>query len=87
MTAISLSDLLASALSLPKEDRASVAKKLIESLDDEDDLVSEEEAEAAWAVELERRARQVEEDLNAGRPVGRTWEEVRAELFKQSKRP
>ena len=44
------------ALSLPPEDRAKLAQKLLLSLD----TLSEEELEQAWLVEADRRARELD---------------------------
>ena len=44
------------ALSLPPEDRASLAQKLLLSIDS----LSEEELEQTWLIEAERRARQLD---------------------------
>lgn len=65
-------ELLREALSLPVEERADVAAELLASLDD---VGSEDVArvEAAWAAEIERRARRV----MAGESAGIPWEEVR----------
>lgn len=65
-------ELLREALSLPVEERADVAAELLASLDD---VGGEDVArvEAAWAAEIERRARRV----MAGESAGIPWEEVR----------
>ena len=75
-------DLLREALTLPVDERADVAAELLASLDDvgaEDPA----EVEAAWAAEIEKRARRV----MAGESQGIPWEEVRnraeAELRKR----
>jgi putative addiction module component (TIGR02574 family) len=74
-------DLLREALSLPVDERADVAAQLLASLDDED--VATEDIEAAWAVEIEKRARRV----LSGQSEGIPWEDVRrradAELRKR----
>jgi len=59
------------ALKLGPDDRASVAVELLDSLD----VAPEEKAdvEAAWAVEIERRARRV----LRGDSGGTAWDEVR----------
>ena len=44
------------ALSLPPEDRAKLAQKLLLSLD----TLSEEESEQAWLIEADRRAREID---------------------------
>ena len=74
-------ELLREALALPVDERADVAAQLLASLDDED--VATEDLEAAWAAEIERRARRV----LAGQSEGIPWEGVRrraeAELRKR----
>ena len=75
-------DLLRDALTLPIAERADVAAELLASLDDaEADNLAE--VEAAWAAEIERRARRVIVGESAGVP----WEDVRrraeAELRKR----
>lgn len=47
-------DLHAAALALPREERAELAKELLESLDEATD-----EVDAAWAREIGRRAQEV----------------------------
>jgi putative addiction module component (TIGR02574 family) len=64
--------LLREALKLPSEERADVAAELLASLD----APAAEDAaavQAAWAAEIERRARRV----LAGESAGEPWEEVR----------
>lgn len=65
-------ELLREALALPVKERADVAAELLASLDEgaEDPA----EVEAAWAAEIERRARRV----LTGEPPGIPWENVRA---------
>ena len=65
-------DLLREALTLPLDERADVAAELLASLDD---AAAEHPAdvEAAWAAEIERRARRV----LAGETTGVLWEDVR----------
>ena len=48
--------LLEEVLELPREDRAALANDVLASLDE-----PTEDVEAAWAVEIERRVRDVEE--------------------------
>ena len=57
------------ALDLDLSERAELAAELLASLDGEPD----EDAETAWAVEIERRA----ERARSGRDAGRPWAEVR----------
>ena len=65
-------DLLREALTLPLKERADVAAELLASLDD---VAAERPAdvEAAWAAEIERRARRALADESAGTP----WDDVR----------
>ena len=65
-------ELLRDAMSLSVKERANLAAELLASLDDaaaEDPV----EVEAAWAAEIERRARRV----MAGETAGIPWEDVR----------
>lgn len=75
-------ELLREALTLPVEERADVAAELLASLDDAE-TENPSEVEAAWAAEIERRARRV----MAGESAGVHWEDVRrraeAELRKR----
>jgi putative addiction module component (TIGR02574 family) len=64
--------LLEDALSLPIADRAELAADLLASLDGEADA----DVEAAWAAEIERRARDARTDPDDDV----SWESVRAEL-------
>jgi putative addiction module component (TIGR02574 family) len=65
-------ELLREALALPVKERADVAAQLLASLDDAA-AVDPAEVEAAWAEEIERRARRVWRV----RPSGIPWEDVR----------
>lgn len=75
-------DVLREALALPLEERADVAAELLASLDD---VAADRPAdvEAAWAAEVERRARRAMADESGGVP----WDDVRrraeAELRKR----
>jgi putative addiction module component (TIGR02574 family) len=75
-------ELLREALTLPVAERADVAAELLASLDDAAPE-NPAEVEAAWAAEIERRARRVMSGESAGVP----WEDVRrraeAELRKR----
>jgi putative addiction module component (TIGR02574 family) len=71
-------DLLREALTLPAEERADVAAELLASLD-EAPLRDMAEVEAAWAHEIERRARRVMSGESAGEP----WEDVRARVVQR----
>jgi putative addiction module component (TIGR02574 family) len=73
---------LRDALELPLDERADVAAELLASLDDAH-AENPADVEAAWAAEIEKRARRV----IAGESAGIPWEDVRrraeAELRKR----
>ncbi len=68
-------ELLNEALQLPENERAEVAARLIESLDRD----KEDEVDAAWAAEIERRCA----ELDAGRTTTSNWEDVRRRIEKE----
>ena len=65
-------------MTLPVEERADVAAELLASLD-ETPAQNAAEVEAAWAHEIERRARRV----MTGESVGEPWEDVRARVVRR----
>ena len=65
-------ELLREAMALPVRERADLAAELLASLDDAT-VEDPAEVEAAWAAEIERRARRVMTGETAGIP----WEDVR----------
>jgi putative addiction module component (TIGR02574 family) len=67
-------ELYEQASQLPEEDRAELAGKLLESIEDPPDDGLEE----AWAAEIERRMA----DYRAGRVKTISWSEVRARLHR-----
>ncbi len=67
-------DLLAQVLRLPRHERARVAEGLLSSLEE-----PEEQVAVAWAVELERRSREIAE----GKVQTVDWETARAEVVKE----
>ena len=68
-----LNDLFREASELSERERAELAGLLIESLESEPD----QDVEAAWAEEIERRVRQ----LDSGEVKTIPWQQVRSELF------
>lgn len=70
-------EVLDKALKLSPEERASVAAELLESLEAAPEA-EEAEVEAAWAAEIERRARR----LLAGTSPGTPWAKVRRSIEK-----
>jgi len=68
-----VAELFREASQLPEADRAELAGRLLESLAGEPD----EEVEAAWSEEIERRVRQI--DSGEVRTI--PWDEVRAKLY------
>ena len=71
-------ELLREALSLPTPERADIAAELLASLDDTE-AQDPAQVEAAWAREIERRARRVMSGESAGEP----WEDVRARVVRR----
>jgi putative addiction module component (TIGR02574 family) len=71
-------ELLREALALPAEERADVAAELLASLD-ESPAQDPCEVEAAWAKEIERRARRV----MSGESLGEPWEDVRTRVARR----
>lgn len=70
-----LKKLFRDAFELPETERATLAGLLIESLEPPPDPEIEEE----WAVEAERRWREIE----SGGVQTIPWEEIRAKLFRR----
>src|SRR3989442_15403648 len=70
-------ELLREALRLPAAERADVAAELLASLDDAE-AQDPSEVEAAWAREIERRARRV----SSGESTGEPWEDVRERVIR-----
>jgi len=71
-------EVFSTALSLPLRERAELAHALLVSLHDEEEEASgaDAEVEAAWAAEIERRARAVED----GTATLVEWDTVRARI-------
>ena len=69
---------LREALALPVEERADVAAELLASLD-EPGTMDPAAVEAAWAREIDKRARRV----MAGESLGEPWEDVRARVARR----
>jgi putative addiction module component (TIGR02574 family) len=65
-------DILKEALGLPREERAALTASLLDSLDTDVD----EDAEAAWAIEVNRRVA----ELDSGVVKTIPWAEVRRRL-------
>lgn len=68
-----VAELFREASALPESDRAELAGRLLQSLHGEPD----EDVEAAWAEEIERRVRQID----SGEVKTIPWAEVRAKLY------
>jgi putative addiction module component (TIGR02574 family) len=71
--ALNVAELLREAASLSEADRAELAGRILETLQGEPD----EDVEAAWAEEIERRIRQLDTGVVKTVP----WEEVRAKMY------
>ncbi len=74
-------ELLREALTWPPKERADVAAELLASLDEPDSDPTA--VEAAWAEEIERRARRA----LAGESQGIPWDEVRRRADADLRRP
>jgi putative addiction module component (TIGR02574 family) len=72
---------LREALALPLEERADVAAELLASLDGAEPDVAD--VEAAWAAEIETRARRA----LAGDSLGIPWEDVRRRAEADLRKP
>jgi putative addiction module component (TIGR02574 family) len=68
-------NVLEEALSLPEHDRAEIAARLLESLDEN----SHDDLDAAWAREIDRRC----EALDSGEAVTSDWNEFRARIERE----
>jgi len=64
------------ALKLSEKDRAAVAAKLLDSLDSD----AEDEIEAAWAAEIQKRV----DDLDQGKVKAIPWSEAWQEIVDRS---
>jgi hypothetical protein len=71
-------ELLCEALMLPIDQRADVAAELLASLDGPSTMDTKG-VQAAWASQIERRARRV----MAGESLGEPWEDVRARVVRR----
>ncbi|HUR83348.1 MAG TPA: addiction module protein [Thermoanaerobaculia bacterium] len=72
---IDTTTLLEQALSLPENERAKMAARLLESLDDE----AQRDVDAAWAAEIEQRCAAVD----AGTLTTRDWKDVRSRIERE----
>ena len=80
MGADATSNVLNAALKLPARDRAAIALGLLESLDDDDHEIPEEEWEQSWAVEVRRRLDELDTGAASEVEAFAAIERVRAEL-------
>ena len=72
-----LQQILRSALALPESDRAEIAASLIHSLD----TGTDEDADAAWAAEIQRRI----ESIDNGEVKLVPWDEVMREMTERGR--
>lgn len=63
---------------LSDNDRAELAEFLLQSLEPSE---SEEEIEAAWAAELDRRGKEIENGTVVGEPVEKVMADLRAKYM------
>jgi putative addiction module component (TIGR02574 family) len=69
-------EVLQSALALPEQDRAQIAASLIHSLD----VGGDEDADAAWAAEIQRRVESI--DRREARLI--PWDDVMREMHRDT---
>lgn len=65
--------LIEEALQLPEDDRARLAGELLRSLDTTEEPLTQDEYDAAWTVEIQRRLQDA--DDGSVKPV--SWDEAR----------
>ena len=73
---MSLKELEAEIKKLDVKDRATLAKRIVESLDE----LSKEEIEALWAVEAERRLDELEQGVATEIPAAEALRRARAAI-------
>ena len=76
---MSIETLTAEALKLPPDQRATLADKLVESLDPSDDP----EIRRAWETEIDRRIADVESGRAKTIPAEQVFAEIRASLKRE----
>lgn len=74
MSSLLLQEVVSKAHNLPPDERAELAHDLIVSLDEGID----NEFEAAWDAEIERRVREIKSGKAKGRPAEEILAEIRA---------
>lgn len=67
---------LAEALTLPRENRAYLARELIAGLDDGADP----DVETAWRMEIDRRTQEMKNGKASDKPIENTLAEIRGKL-------
>lgn len=73
---MSIEELEAEALKLDPKERARLAGKLLESLEE----LSTAENERVWAEEAQRRDREMEADVSSGAPAEEVFRDARSRL-------
>ena len=70
-------DIVKAAIRLPESERVQVVEQLLVSLE----AATDEDVDAAWAAEIERRSREIKE--GKVRPI--LWEEVKSRARKRAR--
>jgi len=70
-------NIIKAAVKLPQKDRVRVVEQLLNTLEPE----AEQDVDAAWAAEIERRSREIKE--GAVRPL--PWRQVKSRARKQAR--
>ncbi len=68
--------LLQRLMALPEEQRSALAGRLIQSLDDAETAATPEEVKAAWVVEVDRRATELDSGAVTGVPFEEAWKQI-----------
>jgi putative addiction module component (TIGR02574 family) len=71
-------EIVAAALALPEQARWDLLGRLLESVDSGDPAMSEDEWEAAWLPELDRRVAELERDPGSALPAEAVFAELNA---------
>ena len=77
-----IKNLEAQVLKLAPQDRAELATKLLESLEESPDPEHESEHKQRWIEEIKRRDAEFEENPDIGIPADEVFREVRKRLIK-----
>jgi putative addiction module component (TIGR02574 family) len=75
-----MEDLEKEMLNLSTHERATLAKKLLMSLDNQGEIEVGEELETAWMEEIQRRVREYERDTTIAKDADTIFKELRSKF-------